>query len=83
MAKTGSRIVAAAQKRNKEAGGGRLTMNLTPDEFEQWQTLLASYPNGRGQQKAAFLGAIRAALFDDNTRMSNAELLAELERRLK
>lgn len=82
MAKAGSRIVADAQKRNKDKGGGRLTMNLTPEEMELWETLVSRQPAGRGQQKAALMVAIRAALSDNEGEISRERLIAEVRRRL-
>lgn len=82
MAKVGSRIVADAQKRNKDKGGGRLTINLTPEENEIWSSVLARHPKGRGQQKAAFMAALRAVLSDNGGEISRERLIEEVRRRL-
>lgn len=59
---TASEIVARAQAKNADAGGGRLTINLLPAEMAIWQTLLDRQPPGRGRIKAALMDALTARL---------------------
>lgn len=57
-------------------------MNLTPEEMEMWQSLLGQFPAGRGQLKAAFKAAIKAALSNNAARLTREELIAEIKKRL-
>lgn len=59
MAKAGSEIVAKSQAKNREAGGGRLTFNLTPAEMAKWERLKDQIGS---TQKAALMHAIEAGL---------------------
>ncbi len=57
MPKTASEVVAKAQAKNREAGGGRLTFNLSPSEMAEWERLVA---RTGGTQKGALMAAVRA-----------------------
>jgi hypothetical protein len=59
MSKTASEIVAKSQARNREAGGGRLTFNLSPSEMAEWRRLMDRVGD---TQKAALVFAIGAGL---------------------
>jgi hypothetical protein len=72
-----SDVVRKAQDKNREAGGGRLTFNLSPDEMAEWEALLAKIPEGRGQQKAALMMAIRAGRRKNGP--TKSEVLAAIE----
>lgn len=76
-AKSASEVVKKSQAKNKDAGGGRLTFNLSPDELEEWQALLAKVPEGRGQLKSALMLAIRAGRKRNS--VSKADVLAWIE----
>lgn len=76
-AKSASEVVKKAQDKNREAGGGRLTFNLSPDELEEWQALLAKVPEGRGQLKSALMLAIRAGRRRNGP--TKAEVLAAVD----
>ena len=76
-AKTASEVVKKSQDKNKDAGGGRLTFNLSPEEMAEWEALLAKVPEGRGQQKTALMMAIRAGRKRNS--LTKAEVLAWIE----
>ena len=59
MAKAGSEIVAKSQEKNRQAGGGRLTFNLSPSEMAEWTRLRERVG---GTQKAALMAAVEAGL---------------------
>ncbi len=59
MSKPASEIVAKSQAKNREAGGGRLTFNLSPSEMAEWERLRDQVGS---TQKAALMHAVRAGL---------------------
>jgi len=61
-AKTGTEIVRASQDRNREAGGGRVTLTLSPDDMALWREWLGEFEEGRGQQITAFRAMLQAAV---------------------
>lgn len=73
-----SEAVAKAQRRNKAAGGGRLTLSLTPEDMEKWQQVLAMHPPERGQKMAAFRGMMESALRQGEP--SKQQILAAIEK---
>ena len=80
MSKTLSKAVADSVAKTLAAGGARVTLTLNPEEAALWRRVLKRFP-GRGGQKAAFLAALAA--LEDKPKLTKAELLAELERRLR
>lgn len=80
---TAAEAVAKAQAKVLEAGGERLTLTLGPDDAEAWRRLVRRYGNARGAKMQAFRDAVANALNNERGGMSKAELLAELERRLR
>lgn len=57
-----SDVVKKAQNKNREAGGGRLTLNLTPDDMDMWQAWLGGFGDKRGAQMNAFRSMLEKAL---------------------
>jgi hypothetical protein len=55
-------------------------MTLNPQEADLWRETLKRFP-GRGGKKRAFMAALRA--LQDKPKLTKADLLAELERRLR
>lgn len=75
---TASEAVAKAQQRNRDAGGGRLTINLTPEDMGKWEAVLDGFPAGRGQKMAAFRAMLESMLSQGET--TKADVLAWIER---
>ena len=61
-AKTGSELVAASQKRQQDAGGGRFpTLTLSPPEMAIWLDLVARHGgDGHGAAKRTLMAALRS-----------------------
>jgi hypothetical protein len=87
--KTLSQAVNESIAKTVKAGGARVTMTLSPDEAALWRSVLARHPGG---QKATFMNALRALNANEDHNilgtsvaraLTRAELLAEIERRLK
>lgn len=78
MAKAGSEIVAKSQAKNREAGGGRLTFNLSPSEMAEWERLRDQVGS---TQKAALMHAVRAGLGAND--LTQADVLDWIKRNTK
>ncbi len=86
---TASELVAASQKRIKDAGGGRFpNIMLQPDEFARWRAIEDRIGGPeRGRSKRALMHCIEMAEImadaDSDPVLTNAELLAMIEARMR
>jgi hypothetical protein len=76
-----SDVVKKSQNKNKEMGGGRLTLNLTPEDMEMWQAWLSGFGDKRGAQMTAFRAMLESAVKQGD--ISKQQVLEWIEKNAK